>query len=211
MLVSPSEPRLLRELGKVDQLPEKYGCDFLYASKAGLVGVQRKEVGDMVSSVQSGRLQEQVAKMKQLDRCVLLLEGEVNWTSEGLLVGPNYWTVSQHYGVMWSLQLEQCWIAWTSSLQHTATWLVLFGKWLSLNKTEGLARRQKTKASWGTKDSRDWAIGVLSQIDGISLELAGRIYDKWGLPVKWTVTVEELMLVDGIGFKRAEKMMKCFE
>lgn len=209
MLISPTEPKMLRDLGKVDSLPEKYGCDFLYASKVGFVGVQRKEVGDLVASVQTGRLQEQLAKMKQLDRGVVLIEGDAKWTNEGMLVGNSYWTMSQHLGVIWSIQLDSFWIASTNSLTHTAKWLELFGRWLALNKTEGLARRQKVKASWGTRDNRDWAIGVLSQIDGISLEFAGRIYDKFGMPIKWTISAEELMTVEGIGVKRAEKMMGC--
>lgn len=208
MLISPTEPKILRDLGKVDMLPERYGSDFLYATKAGLVGVQRKEVGDLISSVQSGRLQEQLAKMKQLSRGVVLIEGETRWTNENLLVGNSYWTLSQHLGVTWSIQLDNFWIASTSSLTHTANWLTLFGKWLRLNKTVGLARRQKVKA-WGNRDSRDWAVGVLSQIDGISLELAGRVYDKLGLPIQWTVTEDELMTVEGIGLVRAEKMIKC--
>lgn len=209
MIVSPTEPKVLRDLGRVDLLPENYGCDFLYATKIGFVGVQRKEISDLVASVQTGRLQNQLAKMKQLERGVVLIEGEVRWTNEDILVGNSYWTLSQHLGVLWSIQLDNFWIASTSSLQHTTKWLALFGRWLALNKTEGLVNRQKVKSSWGTKDSRDWVIGVLSQFDGINHVLAGRIYDTLGVPFKWTVTADELTAVDGIGKKKAERMIRC--
>jgi len=67
MLVAPTEPMTLKALGTVSLVPEDYGSDFLWASPVfGLVGVQRKEASDFVASVMDGRLDKELAQMKQL-------------------------------------------------------------------------------------------------------------------------------------------------
>jgi ERCC4-type nuclease len=48
-------------------------------------------------------------------------------------------------------------------------------------------------------------------LDKVGPELADRVLDKFGgVPGEWTVTVEELMEVPGIGRKKAEAMMGAF-
>ena len=70
--------------------------------------------------------------------------------------------------------------------------------------------RPKPTTVWGTRTDRDWCIHAIQSVDGVGPEMAGRIYDKFGLPFTCTVTVEELLTVEGIGRKRAEKIVKAF-
>lgn len=213
MLVSPTEPKSLHSLGKVSLKPERFGADFLIASPLGLIGVQRKEIDDLVASIQvGGRLQEQLAKMNQLSIKVVLLEGVVSWTTDGMLNGRSKWTRSQHFGSIWSMQLQGCWIGQTPSLQESGTFLSMLERWaLRRSNHDGLRRRPKTQSQWGSRDNRDWAVGLLSQIDGVGLDRAEKIYDKVGMPLIWDPRIEwsEVLEIDGIGVKTVSKIMGC--
>lgn len=213
MLISPSEPAPFKALGKVSMRCEQYGADFMFVSPLGLIGIQRKEIDDLIQSIQiGGRLQEQLAKMNQLSIKVLLIEGATSWTTDGNLQSRHQWTQSQHYGVMWSAQLQNCWIGQTGSMQDSVDYLRRLERWaLRKSNHDGLVRRPKVSALYGTRDSKDWAVGLLSQIDGIGLDRAGKIFDKVGLPLVWDERIgwEEILEIDGIGVGTVEKIVKC--
>lgn len=77
-------------------------------------------------------------------------------------------------------------------------------------KHSTLNTRPKPTTQWGSRNDRDWAVFAIQSVDGVGPEMAGRIYDKFGLPFRCSVTVEELLTVDGIGKKRAEKIVRAF-
>ena len=66
-----------------------------------------------------------------------------------------------------------------------------------------LDRRPKAVGTWGKADSREFASHVLQSFPGIGSDLAKRIYDRFGLPLKWTVDVMDLQQLEGIGPKKA--------
>ena len=87
--------------------------------------------------------------------------------------------------------------AWTQKATHTA-----------LQGTRGGVPRN----SWGRSTSRDYQIHLLTGLPGVGEELAGRVVDHFGkLPWMWTVTEEELCQVQGIGPKKARKMMEALD
>lgn len=216
MLVSPAEHNILRDLGRVSPITEKFGADFLITSKSfGLVGVQRKEIKDLVASVRDGRLQREVAQMKALGQGIFLIEGKVQWTTDGsLLSGGIEWTLAQHVGVVLSLNSDGFWTISTSDIVETREWLLKCMKWLGTEVSKHRSIRSRPgpvgKSIWGTNKSRDWAIHLLQSFEGIGYELACRIYDEFGgLPMQWSVDVEELARVKGIGKGRAERLMEA--
>lgn len=216
MLVSPAEPEYLRRLGTVSSTCEKVGADFLIHSPVhGAVGVQRKELKDFIASSYDGRLVKEVAQMKVLGLGVLLLEGRVQWTDDGLVLG-NYsrWTRSQHLGTIWSIQLAGYWIAQTQSMAETSEWLSTFIKWTSKPRHKGmLSRPGPTVTSvWGKADNRDWGIHLLQSFPGIGADTAGAIYDHFeGVPLSWTVSEKELKAVKGVGSGRASQLLNSLD
>ena len=63
-------------------------------------------------------------------------------------------------------------------------------------------------AAWGTPDSRDFQVHLLTGFPGVGPELAERIIDHFGgVPWTWKITVEELQQVAGIGKRKAEQIM----
>lgn len=192
-------------------LPEKYGADILFLSHLGLVGIQRKEIDDLVSSIQvGGRLQEQLAKMNQLDVKILLVEGDPSWTTDGVLQSRSHWTLAHHNGTLWSVQSMGFWVGQTKSMTQTCAWLKMLEVWLR-KRHDSLLRRPKVKPTWGDRDNKDWSIGILSQLPGVSLKRAEAIFDKVGLPLVWDqrIPIDALLDIDGIGEKTVEGILKC--
>lgn len=216
MLVSPAEPAFLRQLGTTSATPERVGADFLIHSPSlGAVGVQRKEISDFIASSYDGRLVKEIAQMKVLGLGVLLLEGRVQWTDDGLVLG-NYsrWTRSQHLGTIWSVQLSGYWIAHTASMAETSDWLLTFTKWMTKERHAGLRNRPgpSVHSVWGKADNRDWGIHLLQSFPGIGADTAAAIYDHYqGVPMQWLVSALELQEVRGVGKGRAESMIAALD
>lgn len=213
MLVAPTE-RHFHDLGTSSSIPERYGADFLLVSPSlGKIGVQRKEVEDLVASVNDGRLYKELIQMRALDIGVLLIEGRLQWTADGLLMSKAKWTRAQHLGVVLSANLKGYWTISSNGVDDTREWLRQFTKWAGRTTHKGLTTRPKpTRDEWGTRQSRDWGLHVLMSFDGIGSEVAGAMYDHFGgLPMRWDVTEAEMMEVKGIGKGRARKMMEALE
>lgn len=209
LLVSPAEPKSL-QIGTYSPLPESMGVDFLIPCPVGMVGVQRKEIHDLIASRGDGRLARELAQMKQLDIAILLVEGRLKWTSDGVLsTSRSRWTRAEHHGMLFSIQSTGIWVNSSADLTDSREYLMLLERWCSKASHKGIMTRPKPTTLWGTRQDRDWSIHVLQSFDGIGPGVAGNIVDKLGLPLRWTVTKEQLESVEGVGPKRAGKMWGC--
>lgn len=177
----------------------------------GPVGVQRKEIGDLISSVRDGRLGRQLVAMKQLQLTVLLLEGRPKWTNDGSLLSHGNWTRTQHNGLIWSVQSRGVWVNTSDDLTDTISWLSLFQKWLERDRSKGssLETRPKGRDEFGQEArGRDFGIHLLQSFPGVGREVAGNVVDHFkGVPIAWTVTSEQLKEVKGIGKGRAQQLV----
>lgn len=211
MLIAPTEPAELRAIGTVTLLPERFGADIAWVNKAGWVGVQRKEVKDFVASISDGRIGQQVSQMQALEHAHLIIEGRVLWTTEGEMVGDGFGkplTRAQWRGVVWSIQQRNVSVGYTDSLKDTIEYVRQLEAWLRKGKHTSLNKRETVFAPWGTPGNKDFARHVLMGFQGVGIELADRIIDKFGgVPLSWTVTQEELLEVEGIGRKKAQVLL----
>lgn len=207
MLVSPTEPTEIRRLGVVSSVPETWGCDILIRN--GEAGIQRKTVADLIASVRDGRLAKELGQMQQLQAALLIVEGDLSWTTDGMLVTQyGRWTVAQHYGLLWSVQRTGVWVVSAKRAADTIAVARLFAKWTA-KKNHQVAARPGPGGRWGQASNREWTKWLLQGIQGVGPELAERIVDKHGCPFEWSITQEDLMAVEGIGEKKAEQMMKA--
>lgn len=211
LYISAAEPKSLQGLGTYSPLPESYGADFLIICPVGLVGVQRKEIHDLIASRADGRLERELLQMKHLDIAILLVEGRLKWTSDGALsTSRSSWTRSMHNGLLFSVQSTGIWVNSSESLTESREYLSHLEHWFQKSKHAGLNTRPKPTTQWGSRNDRDWGIHLLQSFDGIGPEVAGRIFDKYGVPFEWSIGVEDLLTVDGVGPKRATKMIAAF-
>lgn len=221
---------------KTSSAPEKYGVDIFWPTPTGeLWGVQRKQLADFVASAYDERLYKELGQMAQLHRGVVIIEGRVNWErvpthtqvgqrgtrvpnpptdvpGDTVIAGLHTsvkWTKAQHLGALCRIQSAGYWLIQTSSIQDTIDSLLLLKKWsLKGDQHTSLTQRKKPVKEWGFLDNRDWGIYLLQGFDGIGYKVAADIYDYFkGVPIAWTVTVEELMNVKGVGEKRAKKLL----
>ena len=214
VLVSPAEPKPFHALGKLSLRTEELGCDFLIVSKNyGLVGVQRKTVDDLLASLnQSVRFAQEMAQMQALGLGILLIEGTPQWTNEGRLVSRSEFSLAQMCGLLWSVQSMGYWTGFTTSLQQSIIWLSLLPQWLGKAKHRSLLERGKSSVrdEWGQRNSRAWGIWLLQGFAGVGYETAAAIYDHFeGVPLQWTVTMDQLMKVKGVGKGRATSLWKA--
>jgi ERCC4-type nuclease len=204
--VSPTEPPELRAVGVVSSLPDVHGCDVVWTGPAGLVGVQRKTLADLASSLRDGRLTEAAARMALLDVRVLLVEGRPRWSSasDRLLDVPLPITRDGLRGVLWSAQQRGLWVCTTASLLETVDVVVHLRRWLAKRRHASFDRRPAPPALVG---SRAWGAHLLQSFPTVGPVVAGQIWDHFGaVPLRWSCTREELAAVRGIGPGRASTL-----
>lgn len=212
MLIAPTErPAPLLVLGKTSSKPERMGVDFAFVAQSQWCGVQRKEIKDLIASVHDGRIQREVAQMQTLHRRMLIVEGRLRWTMDGILIGDGFgrdWTIQMHQGILWSLQDRGIWVMSTEDPTGTAQAILNFERWCQKEKHTALSRRPGAFSAWGSPDNRDFGMHLLMGVDGIGPELAGAIYDHFGgVPWTWSVGKEDLMAIPGIGKVKADKLL----
>ena len=208
MLVSPAEPRELRLLGNTSSAPEKHGADFLWYTKhIGMVGVQRKEINDLIASIADDRLAREIPLLQRLDYAMILIEGRIEWTDDGFLyTATSQFSRAQFLGTLWSLSLAGLLTGFTSSLTETTQYLSLFYRWTLKERHTGLMRRAQkaTRDEYGMRTDRAWQIFTMQSFPGVGYERAKAIVDHYGgLPLKWTGKLDD---VTGIGKSTAVRL-----
>lgn len=217
MLVSPSEPKQLKKLGKVSSIPENYGADFLILGHKTRIGVQRKQFpGDFLSSLDDNRLYSQLPALTELDRALLIIEGRGRWTEDGELITDKYhsFTKQQLHGLLFSIMFEfNVPSIIVGNLDDTVLVLTHLETWAKKTKHMSLkSRKGPEKTGWGTATEHHLAQHIMQGFPGVGQELAGRVVDRFeGVPLTWTVEMDELMKVEGVGKKKAESMWKALD
>ena len=217
MLCSPTEPKPLKALGTVSSAPEKHGADFLILGRTSRIGVQRKQFpGDLLASLQDGRLYDQLPRLQALDRSLLIVEGHGQWTEDGELIAEKYhnFTIQQLHGLLFTVMFEfNVPSIWVANMNDTANVLTNLEGWAAKAKHTSLKSRPgPEKTGWGSTTERHMAQHILQGFPGVGGELAGRIVDKFeGVPLSWTVGEDELLEVEGVGKKKAAGMYRALE
>lgn len=212
MIISPTEPPALRELGHVSMLPEEWGCDLLFSAKGQWAGIQRKEVKDLLSSIEDGRLGEQVLKMQDgLAHRMIVVEGSMQWTTDGALIGRGWGKDFARGGMrklLWSIRNAGVWVDWSDNLADTIELVKAFEQWCMKGTHSSIRTRGGVRSSWGTANNRDYQAHLLQGLPGVGAELADRILDEVGMPLGLKEGYEgKLMGVRGLGAKKVEKIV----
>lgn len=216
LFVSPTEPELLKGIGIVSSLPEKYGADVIVATRHMVIGVQRKVFpGDFLSSMSDGRLSDVALKLAgSVQMAVLVLEGKPRWTHEGVLLGvPSRVSRSQVRRLLLTLFAQyQVLPTWTDTLPDTIELVNDLYAWAEKDKhTSLLHRPSPSRDLRGRTRDRDRAAWIMQGLaDGMGPEIAGRVYDHFGrVPLRWDVTEQQMREVKGMGPKRIESLRKA--
>lgn len=216
MLIAATEPEPLRALGHTSNRAEEYGADILWVARNRVYGVQRKELGDLLSSAEDGRLGEQVMRMQALDRAFLVVEGQVKCLGpggDGPLVlhrgAGREWTGRAVRGLLWSVMERGVMVDRTNDLAGTVAWVKGLEEWSQKDKHTSLGSRGKgPRDVLGTRDVRAEGIWLLTGLPGIGPEMAARVWDHNGGKVLGLRDGVDLEGVPGMGKVRIEKIRK---
>lgn len=208
VLCSPAEPLQIRKQFEVSSLCEQHGADFLFSSPHGMIGVQRKEVRDLVASIRDDRIARELGQSRQLAQMVLIVEGDWKWGRDGGSRRVEGFTRPQFDGLMLSFQHHGWWVMHTLSIPDTIRTIRRLTSWFSKETHDSLISRPKPSAQWGSGRNRDWATHLLQSFDGLGVKTAQAIYDHFGeAPLAWTVTEQDLLAVPGVGKQRASTLI----
>lgn len=217
IVVAPSEPEGMKRIATAcNIMPEKYGADVFFIANKRKVGIQRKEYHDLFASVNDGRLAKEMMQMQSLDYKCLIVEGVMEWTTEGKLMDRTFgqeWSKPQFIGLLLSVMDRGVWCFSTTSTLETANLCLLLQSWFTKTSHTSLSTRPGVgKGLWGEGPShKEFGAWMMQGIPGIGPKVAGELVDKLGMPLKLTVGVDELTTVPGIGKGRAEMIVRVFE
>lgn len=213
ILVSPAEPEILKGLGTVSSLPERYGVDFLWQSEQGeWCGIQRKELSDLIASVQGDRLAREIVQMKELALRSIIIEGRPVWGPNGNLLDKfGKWSRQAHHSLIQSLGTSGIVVHHSTDISDTAFVIQSIVKWSDKDEHVSLLGRPKDlPKTWGEPDDRDRWCWLLMGIDGVSIKRARQLVDFFGtLPMRWTITESDLCQVKGIGKELARRIYRA--
>jgi len=211
ILISPSVPKKLGELlsAEVSPLPEEYGSDILFASKHGLVGIQRKDQKDFTTSLADGRLQYEARLMQEkLPFRVLILEGKLLFHDNILYQDrrPTRFTKEAIRNLLRSLFYQRgIRVEFADDLEDTAQIVLELQGYFDEEDHPSLYQRPKVPSQWGVATLDEEALWILQGFRGIGLTSARKILEQFGkIPLRWTCSKEELSKL--IGSKRAERL-----
>jgi ERCC4-type nuclease len=214
-LIAPSEPITIKKMGRVSAIPEKHGADIFWINNGKLHGIQRKEFGDLLNSVEDGRLAREVQQLQHVHVACLIVEGKPRWTSDGHLMDRYHqrWQRSAYRSLLRSVQGRGIFVEHSDSTADTVALVEEIRRWTAKGDHVSLDRRPKPKVDkWGRITDEAWACHLLQSIDGIGPKQAAAVWKHFGerLPIALTATYKELLAVDGIGPKTADMIMRSF-
>jgi ERCC4-type nuclease len=211
ILVSPAEPAALRKIGPTSPLPETLGADFLIVTDQGFVGVQRKEVRDLVASIRGDRIARELGQSGGLLRMVLIVEGDWAWDRTGSSRTVPGLLKAQYDGFCLSIQSHGWWVLTSETMTDTIRLIGQVDSWWQKPNHGSLYQRPKSRALWGTHRNREWGVHWWQAIPGVGVGMAGVLYDHVGVPVRWTIGEADLLAVPGIGKGRAAQILAALD
>ena len=196
----------------VSPIPERKGCDFLWVARGQWCGVQRKRIDDLYASAVDGRLTKELAQIRQgVDKCVFVVEGKTPVTLDGMMsTGRDTRTFVSHVGVLLTLA-EVGVVLQTDTAAQTGHAIAGVHRWTLADSHSTGRARPKAAGRWGKATSREWAMHFLQGMEGVGAELAAGIYDMHGLPIRWTIGLDDLRRVPGIGKVKAKQLWEALD
>ncbi len=228
VLLSPSEVGLAREFKDeaiVSNLPEEKGADVLVYTRAGLFGLQRKEVpNDFIASFTDGRMTRETSLLiKSCQFCRIIGEGRFKYWPDGRLVTgrintvtrkpePSRFTRKHVRGMIFDIELiKGVLIDWTDNLDDTVSYIRDLAEFTGREKHLGLYTRPSAQGTWYIPKAKDIQLWILQSFPGVGPAIADNIIEYFDgeMPLRWTCTLEQLKSVSRMTTKRAEAMWEA--
>ncbi|PKM91933.1 MAG: hypothetical protein CVU81_03210 [Euryarchaeota archaeon HGW-Euryarchaeota-1] len=164
------------------------------------VVVERKEIGDFISSILDNRLFAQMAGLRKANSPILIIEG----TNFNHNLNPN-----SFFGAIASVAVDfKIPIVWMQNGEESARFLFQLAKREQFDLKKEVSVRCEKQIST-IKDNQEFFVAGLPNVNSV---LAKRLLEKFKTPRKIVDASEEkLQKVEGIGKKKAEQIRKVLD
>lgn len=208
ILITSNEPRQIKDLFD-DYLELPMGFDFKLYTNSGTVGVERKTPGDLLSSIEDGRLRSEVLAMRDdCDFQIILIHGYIKYNrSDQLMIGKRKtrWTKGGLRNFLRTLEwIEGCYIEYASTDRDLVTTLEDLQRYLDKPRHSSIYARPSIKSDWMVPTKQERCHYWLQGLPKISTVRAKLLLDRFGCPAEmFRATVDEICGVPGIGKQTA--------
>lgn len=215
IFLSPTEHDLQKLIPKptyrISSLCESNGADIIVPTRKGFIAYQRKTLPDLSSSLKDGRLYRELAQLRSsqtIYQSILILEyNPQEITIEGQFLNVDL-TKQSLWAILAKVQLTGTYCLHSRNITDTIELFTSVSKYLAKNNSEAIRRINRPSSGWGNINNRDYQIYLLQSFPAIGPTTATAIIDFFGtVPIKWTVTAQQLQQVSGIGKKTAERLI----
>jgi len=194
-------PGLLKEFGLLVECRMLDVGDYIISPDSA---IERKQERDFLRSLYSGRLFDQAQRLSQTyEHPVLIVEGKLSYFIERMRKPRVFWgalaTLTFQYGLN---------IFFTIEAQQTADLIYALTKRSSFVRPKGPFVQKKQKLISLEKSQ----LALVSSLPGLGLKLADRVLKQFGTVRRvFCASVAEFSLVEGVGRKKSEKIVKILD
>ena len=170
--------------------------DYIVSSECG---IERKTVKDFINSVFSGRVFEQVNRLREAyEKPILILEGDIE---EELVLMNNS---RSFWGALLKIQSDMSIpVLCTPSILNTANLLYTLANRIQKKKQDKISIHHKPKLM----TQKDWQVYVVASLPSIGGELAERLLIHFGSVRNiFQANLLDLIKVEGVGKVKARKI-----
>lgn len=175
------------------------------------VVIERKTPGDLLTSLQTGRLQDQLKRLvEDCDYPFLLIEGHMFATEDGFVRFKSQtlkWKFTSVQNILITAQLSGVYLVFSDNRRCTAA--VVEAMFNYFQKEEHLSLLRPKVFRPFPDDLTTIREMIVAAVPGIGPELSKRLIETFGTPAEvFLANKEELMKVEGIGPSKVEKMIE---
>ncbi len=198
IIASPQEPEDIRValaklcMVKVHIAPEGLGADYtfqgVWEDEPLSIGVQRKTEADLIASYRDGRLNDELTRLSQaVDIGIVLVEGQEAWNEDGTHPFRAGWTLDGLRNALGTIQQRRFIVTTSRDHADTARRLHSLQKYYAKKRHSSVLGR-----AYYSPEPIPYGIRFLQGIPKCGLVRATKIYNRFGVPMRWVISESEL-------------------
>lgn len=212
VLITTNEPIAIRRLF-TDSVETPMNFDMKLYTEAGTVGIERKKIpGDLLSSVEDGRLRRELIAIR--DECnfaVLLLHGSIRYDKNGnVRVGKRtiHWTDKGIRNLKRTIQwVEGCFIEEAHDDYELVQVVNELQTYLDEKHHFSLKGRPGIQKTWIVPTKKEHVIHFYDGLPGIAPVRARMLADHFSNPIQlYEASVEDISSIKGFGKQVAQQI-----
>ena len=206
VVITSNEPKSIRKLF-TDRIEMSMEFDFKLYTKSGIVGIERKKVpGDLISSIEDGRLGKQILAMRE--ECsikIVLLHGVMTYNKNGVLRQgkrtSSRWTAKGMRNLRRTLEfVEGCYIEYARNNIELVNVINEIQIYLDTPQHNSMHIRQGIRRDWIIPTNQERVMYWFQGLPKVGTTTAKKLYDKFPTPLSlFQASIEEICEVPKIG------------